>query len=321
MKRARVVVPACFLLGLLRAGLAFDACSPVPASLPGADPAADDLLYASPTRKDHIGRIVAPVMVNGQGPFRFIVDTGASYSTISPALAQSLGLQPTPGSQILLDGITGSARVMSVPIDRLQAGDVVLEGAHLPLVWAPVMGGADGILGVAGLKNERIIVEFARNRVTIERSHSNRIPLGYVKIPASRLKSGLMAIDARVAGVKAQAIVDTGAERSLGNLALRAALSHWQNVAHDTKVYDVYGSTTDIAQGEMDKAPLIALGPVKIADVELVYGDFHIFDIWGMQDRPALIIGMDVLGTVCSLNIDFRSQDLYVETPYFAGPG
>jgi hypothetical protein len=31
--------------------------------------------------------IVAPVMINGKGPFRLIVDTGASYSTISPQLS------------------------------------------------------------------------------------------------------------------------------------------------------------------------------------------------------------------------------------------
>src|SRR5262245_22989425 len=47
-----------------------------------------------PTRSDRLGRVVAPVIVNGQGPFRFIVDTGANRSAVSQALADQLGLTP-----------------------------------------------------------------------------------------------------------------------------------------------------------------------------------------------------------------------------------
>src|SRR5487761_1383015 len=46
----------------------------------------EDLLFACPTSLDHIGRIVASVMVDGRGPFRFIIDSGANHSTISPHL-------------------------------------------------------------------------------------------------------------------------------------------------------------------------------------------------------------------------------------------
>src|SRR5580704_18446199 len=69
---------------------------------PPVQTAPDPTLFASPTTRDHIGRIVAPVMVNGRGPYRFIIDTGASDSTVSPDLARTLGLQPTEDA-ILLD--------------------------------------------------------------------------------------------------------------------------------------------------------------------------------------------------------------------------
>ena len=49
-----------------------------------------------------------------------------------------------------------------------------------------------------------------------------------------------------------------------------------------------------------------------MTDVAIVYGSFHIFKVWDMQNKPAMILGMDVLGTVASLNIDFKNQDLYV---------
>jgi hypothetical protein len=78
---------------------------------------------------------------------------------------------------------------------------------------------------------------------------------------------------------------------------------------------DVYGATIDVEKGELHLAPTIALGPVRIARVDVVFGDFHIFEVWGMQSLPAIIIGMDVLGTADSLGIDFRRSEVYLESP------
>lgn len=294
--------------------------TPAGAQQPAAH-SGDDALFASPTRKDHVGRIVAPVMINGQGPFRFIVDTGASHSTVSPQLAQTLNLQPMDDSPIRVNGITGTAEVPSVVIDKLKAGDLIFKSARLPVVWAPLMAGSDGILGVAGLKTERLLVDFVHDRVVISHAGSS-VPLGFVRIPALRLTSGLITIDARVGGIRVRAVVDTGSERSLGNLALRDALHGWSHsepAPKVPKVTEVYGSTSDIAHGEMIRAPVISLGPVKLAGVTLVFGDFHIFEVWQMRAKPALIIGMDILGSVSSLGIDYRSQELYLEGIYLGG--
>ena len=52
---------------------------------------------------------------------------------------------------------------------------------------------------------------------------------------------------------------------------------------------------------------------MKITDVTLTYGDFHIFDVWQLRDTPALIIGMDILGTLGQMTIDFRHQYVYFQ--------
>jgi hypothetical protein len=44
----------------------------------------------------------------------------------------------------------------------------------------------------------------------------------------------------------------------------------------------------------------------------MVFGDFHIFKVWDLWQEPAMIIGMDVLGTVASLGIDFRNDAVYL---------
>src|SRR5437868_1700936 len=65
-------------------------------------------LFAAPTRLDRIGRILAPVKINGQGPFRLIVDTGANQSVLTTRLATRLGLEAQPERSIKLNGVTGS---------------------------------------------------------------------------------------------------------------------------------------------------------------------------------------------------------------------
>lgn len=292
---------------------------PAADATPGSTAPTEDLLFASPTRLDHIGRIVAPVMVNGQGPFRFIVDTGASRSTVSPRLAQTLGLTPAAELPLKVNGITGTADVPSVAIHLIQAGDLVIEDTRLPVVWAPLMAGADGILGVAGLKGERIFVDFKHNRVVISRTRNGGTPQGFDRVPARLLPGGLLAVSARVGGVRVEAVIDTGSERTIANNALREALAWRRRKGEVAQVTDVYGATTEVASGQVDRAPTIDFGGVKISNVTVVYGDFHIFRVWGMESRPALIIGMDVLGTVNALAIDFQRSELYIDSVFHMG--
>jgi predicted aspartyl protease len=288
---------------------------------PGATPetgvpsSTPDMLFASPTRLDHVGRIVAPVMIDGKGPYRFIIDTGASSSTISPQLAATLGLTPAVQSTMVVNGITGTQEVPSVTIDRLEAGDLIIQEARFPVIWAPLMAGADGILGVAGLRKESVFVDFRRNRVVISRSLRSSDRVGFDKVPAKVLGDGLMAVQGRVGGVGVTAIIDTGSERSLGNAALHEALyAKHEGSNPNAAVTDVYGATTAIASGEIHLVPTINLGPVRLAKVTVVFGNFHIFDVWGLADKPAVIIGMDVLGTADSLGIDYKRSEIYFET-------
>src|ERR1700722_11743135 len=47
--------------------------------------------YVAPTRRDRIGRIWAPVYLDGKGPFRLVLDTGANHSAVTAKVAEALG--------------------------------------------------------------------------------------------------------------------------------------------------------------------------------------------------------------------------------------
>ena len=272
----------------------------------------EDNLFASPTTRDHIGRIVVPVMLDGKGPFRFVVDTGASHCTASPQLAQALGLKPE--LTVMVDGVTGSAEVPAVRVGSLQAGALVIRDMLLPVVWAPVMAGADGILGAAGLDRHNLFVDFQRNRVSLSKAGTFGQRPGYVRLHGEHVAGGLIALDALVDGVRVRAIIDTGAERTLGNEALHAALeTRLRNRARrDTRVF---GATPEVVTGDLQVTPNVVLDTARLEDVQIIYGAFHIFKVWRLEKVPALIIGMDVLGTVDSLDIDFQHADVFVIGP------
>ncbi len=48
--------------------------------------------YVAPTRRDRIGRVWVPVFINDRGPFRLVLDSGATNSAVIPRVAQELGL-------------------------------------------------------------------------------------------------------------------------------------------------------------------------------------------------------------------------------------
>src|SRR5512137_267770 len=77
--------------------------------------------YVAPTTRDRIGRIWAPVLINGKGPFRLVLDTGASHSAITQRVADEVGL-PISTKAARLRGVTGSAVVSTVKADSLEFG-------------------------------------------------------------------------------------------------------------------------------------------------------------------------------------------------------
>jgi hypothetical protein len=269
----------------------------------------DDAAFAVRTRVDRIGRIIAPVMINGRGPYRFIVDTGANHSTISAALAASLNLNAT--EKVLLHGVTGSAEVDAVHVDSLRAGQMSLDDELLAVIDTPMTAGVDGILGVAGSTHEQIAIDFRRDRITIGKSRADDRPTGdRIRVPAMRISGGLIAVKAWMGNVRVIAIIDTGAERTIGNLALRDALLRTHHASGGVSRIPVYGATAEVGSADSENSPPIDLGDGRVSGLTMFYSDLHVFDVWKLQGQPAVLIGMDVLGTLESLVIDYRLLEL-----------
>ncbi len=285
-----------------------DAPAAVPeAAIPQVLIEAPEPRFAAPTLRDRIGRIWAPVLINGRGPYRLVLDTGASHSAIIAQVADSLGIPASELANVRVSGVTGSAVVRSIPIERLEVGELSIASTMLPIV-ADVFGGAEGVLGTEGLADKRILIDYLHDRVVISRSRGSLDTTGFTTLPLRVVHGRLLALDVRVGGVRAKAIVDTGAQVTIGNLALREALArHWMK---DAKKEEIIGVTLDVAQGDTAVSPPIFVGSLQFRSVNVTYADMFIFDLWKLTREPTLVLGMDVLGSVDMLVIDYRLRQL-----------
>jgi Aspartyl protease len=265
--------------------------------------------YVAPTLRDRIGRIWAPVLINGKGPFRLVLDTGASHSAIISRVADTLGVSAQT-DPILVRGVTGAAVVPAVHVDRMEVGDLLIEPSILPIV-ADVFGGAEGVLGREGLPDKRIFADFGRDKLVISHSHRERAPVGFSIVPL-KITRGLLSADVRVGSIRTLAIIDTGGQQTVGNLALREALMKRRPA--DAVGEDIIGVTLELQHGDTIGAPPIELGTLKLHQVRVTFADTYLFDHLKLTRQPTLMIGMDVLGSFDVLIIDYKMREMQLRT-------
>jgi predicted aspartyl protease len=275
----------------------------------------EDFVYVASTSADRIGRVMAPVYVNGTGPFAFVVDTGASSSVISPRLVTLLKLVPNAKRSKLLRGITGSEVVSTVAVQMITAGEITLPQRELPVVEARVFADADGIFGADAFAHGCLYVNFAKSQVSILRTSCPRVDDKWEVVRARLRFGGLPVVKARVGGVPVNAIIDTGAERSLGNPALLAASGLQAAVADPATRRQIYAATAQEVFGNLVATSAVRIGHAEINNLRVVFGDFEVFRMWDVDKEPAIVLGMDVLGTATAMMIDYRREELRLLPP------
>src|ERR1700686_486974 len=274
--------------------------------------------YVSPTRRDQIGRIWAPVMINGHGPFRLVLDTGASHSAVTSLVALALGIPTNQSPPVILRGVTGFATVPTIHVETLTVGDLAVDSPILPIV-PDALGGAQGILGGEGLVGKRVFIDFRHDKIVITYSRNERSTRDFVDVPFHAIRNTLVVVNAVINDVRVKAIIDTGGQTTIANLALRDALAR-RTAQFRGKPDQIIGATKDVQSGEFLPMPAIEFGSIQIRDSGVTFADMYIFKQWKLLNEPAILIGMDALGLLDTLVIDYRRHELQMRMPR-AGAG
>ncbi len=297
------------LLPLLAVGGAPDPATLAPSAIPMAADS-DAAVAAISTRRDRIGRIIAAVTINGRGPFRFMLDTGANRTVLAQSVLPQLGVSLDEQNRIAVQGVSGSVLAATAHIDSLDAGALHFRDVRLPVLSGLVLEGIDGILGMDGFEGKAMSADFVRDTFTITDSKHHRTPSNYSTVPARFLSQRLLVIDAWVGRVRTRAIIDTGGTHTLGNPALLAALNRYSGESKSDLRTSIVDATEAYQTGHEGLVPTVKLGEATVSRLYVTFGDFQVFDTWGLNGGPALLIGMDVLGTLAGLTIDYRNREL-----------
>jgi len=287
------------------------------ASAPEEDPELQEVVvhapeprYVAPTTRDRIGRVWVPVYLNDRGPFRLVLDSGATRTALIPSVIQALELQTGLTPPVMLRGVTGQAIAPTVRLNRITVGDLQVGPSTVPIV-ADAFGGAEGLLGNEGMRDKRIFIDFRNDFINISRSQNRRAGPGFDTVPFLKEDLKLLVVRASIGRRSVLAIIDTGAQASVGNMALHGLLRGQLGLKRSEDV--VTGATGATQTGIGVRVSPISIGNLTIRDAHLTFGDMRIFEHWNLMKEPAVVIGMDILGLVDTLVIDYQRMELHIK--------
>jgi predicted aspartyl protease len=260
-----------------------------------------------------------PVMVNGQGPFGFVVDTGAERTVISHELAARLGLARTGSARVIGIAeavITDLYAANGIRLRDLSLGDRIVPG------FAQGNIGGPGLIGIDSLANHKLVIDFVAGRMDIRESPVSRRPRreeefdrDTIVVTARRSAGRLILSDARINGQRVDVVLDTGAQTSVGNLALQRMVARESASGGgrgESELTSVTGASLAVRTGQIRA---ISVGGVDFTNLPVAYADSPAFQALGLARRPAILLGMDALRLFDRVSIDFTNRRVTFDMP------
>jgi predicted aspartyl protease len=250
-------------------------------------------------------RLFIDVKVNESGPHRFLVDSGADRSVVSDGLAARLNLPA--GEPVRVQGMAGSRDVATVEVAALTLGKSAIGPITAPALSARHLG-ADGLIGIDALADQRLMLDFEKRTITVQDS---RLPYtangAEIVVTARRRKGQLIITQASVEGRDVSAVIDTGSEVTLGNTALRRRLfgSGRPKEMQDIELLSVTGQ---VLKAETMVLREVRIGNLWLNNVVIAFADAPPFTLFGLNDRPAIFLGSDLLSNFRRVSLDFRNR-------------
>ncbi|WP_374571499.1 retropepsin-like aspartic protease [Phenylobacterium sp.] len=288
-----------------------DAASPQGPPLPSIDGGA-----FLETAFDHALRLTVPVYLDAEGPFAFVVDTGSNRTVVATEVAARCGFEAAGTAQV--HGIISAEPAPLVRVRRLRVGSVISSGLRLPVVAGARLG-ADGILGIDMMRSRRVKLDFDDQTFSIipsatdpfaelARGRNSRLssPRDPVTVPARYRSGQLLLLDVEAAGVPVIAFLDSGSQVTVGNSALRrAAFADHPRLAGKAIRSELISATGQHAPADFAALPSFRIARQTFEAPLVAFSDLHIFTLWGLQEHPAMLIGVDTLRRFSSVAFDF----------------
>ena len=263
-------------------------------------------------------RVATQVSINGTGPFSFVIDTGSVSTAVSDTLARQLAL-PLRES-LMVHGIAAATVTPGVGVGRLTLQGMTARNLHSPVLPRDQLG-ADGLIGLDILGRFKLGFDTERRTASLQRETMRIISGGTERVGTRLNREGLrttrgrlgqlIITDLRISGQPAVAFVDSGAQYSIGNPALMEAIrARRLDGLVASRDIPVFGVTGHSVQATLARVADLRLGAHRLGPTTLLFADMHCFRALHLSDRPALLIGADLLGRFRRVVIDFARNSV-----------
>ena len=261
------------------------------------------------TASDSSDRLTVPVRIGKNGPYDFLIDTGAERTVLARGLAERLGL--VPNGRATLVGVAGSLVVDLVDVAEVRLGSRSFYDLSAPLLEGSNIG-ADGIIGLDGLRNQRVLIDFKRNLIAVDDAKILGGNRGYEIVVRARLRGDqLIMTNALVDGIKTDVVIDTGAQSTIGNRALQRAMAR-RRAPEKTSLTSVTGQSI---VADLMFARRVTIGNLDFTDLPMVFADAPPFEKLNLSEKPAMLLGMGQLRAFQRVAIDFQERKILFDLP------
>ena len=250
-------------------------------------------------------RLTVETHVNGRGPYHFLVDSGADTSAVGIGIARRLQLPL--GTPITLNSMTDRSIVDRVRVASLRVGPSMVTNLQLPALSEEDVG-ADGVIGIDALVRRRVMMDFDKRIIKVEDAVKPPKSLpDEIVIIAKRRRGQLILTEVKAGDIKLDAVIDTGAEFTIGNLHLRDKLLRRGHRFEPVKGIGVTGETVIL---QVARIPRLQIGPILVHNLVVAFADLPPFEVFGLSDQPALLLGTNLLKTFRRVSLDFHARKI-----------
>ena len=202
--------------------------------------------------------------------------------------------------------MTATSRVDRVLVDSLTLGPSTIRNLEVPALDEVDLGGA-GMIGIDALVQQRLMMDFEKRLIKVEDAREPaKWMAGEIVVTARRRRGQLILTEVKAAGLPIEAVIDTGSEITIGNLALRDILIRGnRDKFTDVEATGVTGVTIKLQLARIGE---LRLGKVTLRNLPIAFADVPPFEVFGLAGQPALLLGTDVLETFRRVSLDFAAR-------------
>jgi predicted aspartyl protease len=285
-----------------------------------AAPARAALPAEQPYRIAFNGRLATDVYIDGKGPFTFLIDTASSRSLIFQHVRDRLGLAQSQPKMLTIYGINDVAQATPVKPGEVTVAGETMRDATLAVLPDEGGNGPDGILGTDFLARYVVVLDRAAMRLKLlapgsdaAQQYRGWMGMPLTPRPLKNLPVEFWYLKTNFNDSSLTALFDLGAVMTMLNWQAAERLG-----IHQRKFIQ-YGPPPEELQDVLGKrAPALRVNGMIISlngrswrDQFVMVADAPVFDYFDLEEHPAAIVGLDLLGAN-SLAIDFAAGRLYV---------